>query len=811
MMKPILAEFAELVAAAAPQPPQSPFLSNLSGKLIESEQAVDPQYWVAHLSSTVEFAKNMDYTLNGEEKIYLEVGPGTTLSQLMRRHDSSATDRVFSSLRREKDQTADETFLLNTLGKLWLAGIEIDWRSFYGGQAAKRVALPTYAYQKERYWVDPASGVPNQFESDYDSRQSPIKRVDDWFYEPVWQLEPLRVNTLKNSDLKPQPMIGDNQRCVVFVDHNTLVKPICEQLAVRGFEVIEVCQAEQYQKFDERAYGINPNDMADYQSLFTALNADAKQLSLIVHAWHVSDDPVDNSRCDPQQAQALLLGLLYLCQALDSQPSSDDIELKVVATNSQYVEPLDIVDPTRGTISAMCKVISAEYANLDCQTIDIRLDVENTNKLAGVNDRLVHELCAKKTHQTISLRNNQRWYQCFEPMTLEAANGSSSMLKNDGVYLISGGLGGIGLSLAEQLSQQVKAKIVLLSRSAFPEQAQWHSTLEQYGDDHSISKKINQIKAIQSRGSQVLVCQTDICDADSVNTMVSRVKAHFGGVNGLIHSAGVAGGGLMSLKTDDMLAAVIAPKITGTIVLDQALANENIDFFINCSSLASVLGGIGQFDYCAANAFQDAFSFAHVNRDTRYITINWDAWAEVGMAVNTAVSENLNEAKQANLRNAITSEEGKAVFKRIIDSGCSQVLVSTETVAYRFDEVRQSSLLFAAHADSKTIASGFQRPQLLIEYVAPKQPFEQQLVQLWEDLLGIAGIGVNDNFFELGGDSLLLNTLVSRVNTQWAVSFGIKLAFASPTIAQMAGFLNNHFNVSSQSDVDDVEYEEEVL
>ncbi|HKV06814.1 MAG TPA: amino acid adenylation domain-containing protein [Thermoanaerobaculia bacterium] len=156
MMDPVLAEFAARVAQAAPKPPALPFISNLTGTWITAEQATDPGYWARHLRSTVRFSEGLATLLAGTRAVLLEVGPGRALGDLARlQADPKSRPAPVSSLRRPNGTEPDSAVMLEALGRLWLAGAEVDWQGFHAGERRRRLPLPAYPFQRQRFWVDP--------------------------------------------------------------------------------------------------------------------------------------------------------------------------------------------------------------------------------------------------------------------------------------------------------------------------------------------------------------------------------------------------------------------------------------------------------------------------------------------------------------------------------------------------------------------------------------------------------------------------------------------------------------------------------
>jgi acyl carrier protein len=265
-----------------------------------------------------------------------------------------------------------------------------------------------------------------------------------------------------------------------------------------------------------------------------------------------------------------------------------------------------------------------------------------------------------------------------------------------------------------------------------------------------------------------------------------------------VHAAGLAGGGIMALKTAQAAEHVLLPKVVGSVVLAEAVASEPLDFMALCSSYTSLLGGAGQVDYCAANAFLDTFAQARSQAGLRTISINWSAWQEVGMAVNTPVPEQLREARGLNLANGIRTAEGQTAFSRILAEPLPQVVVSpqdfdrlTTWFANRQTDQPTDSAALATATAGMAASVGHARPRLSTAFAAASSDVEQQLVDMWRTLLGIAEIGIHDSFFDLGGHSLLATQLLARVQHQFGVDLPLRSIFELQTIAELAERIDN--------------------
>jgi acyl carrier protein len=268
-----------------------------------------------------------------------------------------------------------------------------------------------------------------------------------------------------------------------------------------------------------------------------------------------------------------------------------------------------------------------------------------------------------------------------------------------------------------------------------------------------------------------------------------RAEERFGHIDGVIHSAGVAGGGIIQLKTRAAAEAVLAPKLKGALVLDELMRARRPDFVVLCSSLASVLGGAGQVDYVAANAFLDALARRNTAGYGPFtVSVNWDTWSQVGMAVDTTVPRDLAEARRLSLETGIRPEEGRQAFGRILAQHLPQVLTSVTELDPRLTAVAPHAAADSSGASRAALASPA-RPDLESEYVAPRNEVERTIAEIWQEFLGFEKVGVHDSFFDLGGHSLLATRLASRLRETFQVALTLQTLFEAPTVAGLAAFI----------------------
>ena len=802
MMEPMLAAFRERVSTVARQAPRIPYVSNLTGTWVTENQAMDPSYWVRHLRETVHFSAGLRELLKDGPRVLLEVGPGQTLCGLVRHHpDSEAEHVAVASARHPRESRPDEEVLFGALGRLWLAGVDVDWAGLHAGERRRRVPLPTYPFERQRYWIDarhtpladgPRSLAPEGKKAD----------IADWFYRPTWRSSEPPLGG-------PGEPGGDDSRWLVFADECGLGPRLAQSLVEGGRRVISVTPGERFARRGKGTYAIRPGEAADYEALLRDLSAEGAVPDRIAHLWGVTR--LADAAPSLERSQDLgFFSLVFLAQALGSQSVDKEVGLTVVTSGMQEVSGEGLACADKATVLGPCRVIPQEYANVSCRSVDIRTPDSGVWSDEEV-DQLLAECSDLWGDPVVAYRRDERWVQSFEPVRVERRPAAASRLRERGVYLITGGLGGIGIELARFLADTVQARIVLVGRTGLPPREEWAAWRESRGEAESTSRRIGKVQALEASGAEVLVLSADVSDREQMEEAFARAEARFGKVHGVIHSAGVAPGGVIQLKTREMAERVLAPKVTGTLVLEALLKDRNPDFVLLCSSLASALGVPGQVDYCAANAFQDAFARGRAGAPGPFVlSLNWDTWVEAGMAVESEAPRAFRERLAAPPATAdgILSAEGTEVFARALSRSRPQLLVSTVELAPRVERFRASS---GPRAEAgRDVAARHPRPEMSIPYVAPRTPAEQTIADVWQELLGFERVGIHDNFFDLGGHSLLLVQVHRRLRELFpGRDFSVVELFTYSTIAALAGHLSGAPGGSVPAGLEELEAEAE--
>lgn len=778
MMSPILQEFKDAFAKVSFNKPSIPVVSNVTGTWMMDEDAVDPDYWARHLRHAVQFDTGIQTLLEGGCDIVLEVGAGQSMSALVKQHRALAADQVVLSSLPHAREVENESFVLaNCVASLWRAGASLDWQAYNRDEALGRIPLPTYPFERQRFWIEPKTG------NDQPKSIAPVRAaLADSFYTLNWK----RLNPLKRSisdDLKKSP-----KTWLILADQLGVASSLGQRLSELGHKPIIVDRADTYQKLDHLSYQINPGNSEDYKNLLEDLHRNQLVPDHVMHMWGITpgqDSPVS----DDAPEISSFFSMLWLMQAISSQASLTPLHVCIAATGMYEVDGRDKVDTIKSMLAGPRSVIPLEFANVSCRIVDIQLPASDTES-GEAADRLLKEVGAWSAESTVALRDNHRWAYSLEKATLEMPMGGST-LRKQGVYLITGGTSGIGLVLAEHLARTQQARLILTGRRVVPPRDQWQQSIDDPSTEKSTSYLLQKVMEMELAGAEVELRSADVCDRVGLAGLVDGIYAQWGVLNGVIHSAGVPGGGIIALKSRDEVERVLAPKVTGTNNLLDILKGRTLDFIALCSSVDAIRGVDGQIDYAAANAYLDAVArLSATSSTTRVVAINWPTWREVGMSVSVEVPEAMKARRHELLKLALTNAEGVEAFERILASPYEQVIVAPTEIhvpkTKRLDSLNQEVIKSVPADIKKPTRTLHPRPQLATPYVAPENEIEEQLAGIWQDLFGIERIGTKDNFFALGGHSLMAVRLTFRVREHFQVEFPLQDLFKAPTISETA-------------------------
>ena len=631
LLDPILPEFREALWRLRLSAPERPYISNLSGTWITAKEACDPEYWVRHFRNTVRFSDGLATLLESGDRVLLEVGPGQTLSTLARQQPKRPRAAV-PSLRRSDDGTPDARFLRGAFGRLWASGVSVSWSHLRGDERRRRMPLPTYPFERQRYWIEPTVRPGGAAATEVELER--LENVSDWFYRPVWRREELPARDTPPADEAAK------RRWLVFADAEGLAARMIDQLEAVGHEVIVVREGDAFYELGCREYAIAPEGgVESYSQLIEELARQGLLPDRIAHFWLATPE----RRARPGSSffhhveERGFYSLLFLAQALGGEDLGQAIHVGVVTNGMQAIGDELLRDPEKATVLGPVRVIPQELPGLSCQSIDVALprgaDASGADgALRRLAEQLALEIHPDRADTTVAYRGDERFVEDFEPV--HTSDGTEARIREGGVYLVTGGLGGLGLELAGHLARTARAKLALIGRTPLPEREDWERWLESHGSTDPTSQKLRRLLEIEDCGSELMVVAADVANVVRMREVLDQIQARFGTLHGVFHAAGSVDDAPLQAKTQSSIQAVFTPKIQGTLVLDELLRESELELCVLFSSTSSHLGPAGQVDYVAACSFLNAFARSRAQRESRYtVALDWGVWRDAGAAV----------------------------------------------------------------------------------------------------------------------------------------------------------------------------------
>ncbi|MPZ81183.1 MAG: SDR family oxidoreductase [Actinophytocola sp.] len=809
MLEPARDELVAWVTAnIEPQAPKLPYVSNVTGERATEELVTAPEYWARHMCSPVRFADGLTTLLADPDPALLEIGPGQSLSAMTRVHPACVQKRwplVMAALPASADPRPDDRVLTEAVGQLWLTGVPIDWAALQAGRPLRRVPLPAYPFQRKDYWLEPArterkpafgadliSAAGSTGLSDAENPAAaltsmPLLPEADWLHAPVWRQTAPRAAKLPTA------------RWLVFTDTgaaDAVSGPLVERLPGTAVLVRPGSEFASGSGEHTAGYTVRPGENADLKAMLRELRDGPGLPERVVHLWSLSGSAVERG----------IHTLVALAQAA-SDLGAEKWALDIVTAGSQQVTGAEDVDAENATLLGPVRLVPVEYPGTRCRLVDLDpAELANPDRLVAA---LAVEVGDAATEALVALRRGRRWVPDFEQLE---SRERTDLLRENGVYLVTGGLGGIGLAMAEGLAREFHAKLVLFGRTGLPPRDTWDAVLAKPDVKDEVRRRLEGVRTLEELGAEVEIVTGDVGSQSDVDAAVRAAVTRFGGLNGVLHAAGLPGVGLMQFKTRAEIEKVLNPKVAGTLAIDRAvrdLGPDNpVDFIALFSSITSSTGGgPGQVDYCAANAFLDSYALQAAGRPDgpRTIAINWGEWEWNAWASGlTGYSNDVQDFFRGFRKTfGIGFDAGWRSFQRALASDQPLVVVSTQDFAgmVAASGMFTVDLAVAAHTAEAGGSGRHPRPELNTAYVAPAGEVETAIADVWADLLGLQQVGTEDNFFELGGNSLVGVEIMIRIRRRLGIDeLAPHVLYEAPTVGALARLLDA--SAVAESDVD---------
>jgi phthiocerol/phenolphthiocerol synthesis type-I polyketide synthase E len=734
LTQPAVPVFDETLRGLQLSPPTVDFYSAALGRLAGPDEAVDPGFWSSQLVRPVLFADALDAMAARPGRLLMvEVGPGRALTTVARRHPDVTADRhrVIPTLaQRRTDPLAEVRSALAAVAAVWTEGHPVDWSAVEDLAEVGRVPVPGYPYERTRYWID-LGPEPDAAEG-FAVGSSPFSLAS-------WQ----------EKSREPLPPDGAGAVAVTLLPPNPAwAQEITEGLRGAGLRVVSLTPGTSFEDNTE-SFVIRPGEVWDLARVFRSLKDRGVAPGVLVHAGTLG---LDSDAVREQLTAGFASGAELVRQAARASIPGPRPGLLVLTEHAVDVSGHDPLRPGYAALTALVRAVPDE-------------DVVDWAKLVDLGDRvsaddLADEIRDRGGDRLVALRGDRRWVPAERPFAVKP--GPDTPLRRGGVYLLTGGTGGLGGVVARELAGTGLQPVLVLAGRKDP------------ADCEQLPALLAELTAL---GATAEAASCDVTDPAALAALVDDVTRRHCAVNGVFHLAGVVGSGMVAFTSTARSTATIGPKVFGALALAEVFAGRPpLDLFVAFSSRAALDGMSGGADYAAANAVLGALVRAGLPAADRVLSIDWPRWRDVGMAAAEDPSRGL------------APDQGGALLLELLSARTPR-----QVGVRHFLHGRPASSAAAAAAANRIVpaktASGSAPAAAPSGQAAPvdrSAPTEARLRALWTALLGRPEIAADADFFDLGGNSLTAVELMSRVRAEFGVDLGVVALFDHPTLAALA-------------------------
>jgi len=789
-VEPLIDEFATYLSSVPANAPSLRLISDLSGELLSRDRTIAPEYWCQHMRRTVRFADGVRTLAREKIDIGLEIGPATTLSTMAKRVVSDADITWESSL---QPGISASRHLLTSLGALYARGVDVDWNALHRDSRRQRTTVPAYPFEHRSYWIPMHSGGPSspQLTSNVGTESQDIDSddVDHWFHEIVW--EPTPDGPSRTVPQGHWLILGGSPKSR---------GELTARLVRFGCDVTVVRHGEKFKRFGPQQYQIRPGRSRDVRRLLEHLGRKSAPLKGIVHLGDFGIEPLLAFQGRRWRRQMLcgFQSFFVLCSELARLKRAPS-ELWLATTGALAAEINGAQDEhvsiPQTAAWSVARVAARELPATDVRCVDVYPEAADSTALA---DGVWQELQVAGGAREIAVRRGRRLAPQLRQSLQVPDQTRRIQLRDDGVYLITGGLGGLGLALVDELASAGRT-IVLTGRRELPPEEEWPKIAASEDGDRSGGKSIQQLIAalnkVRSCGAYVVYIASDVGRPSAVRSLVDQIRQRFGRLHGILHAAGVLDDRLLHRESVAHFRDVLRPKLRGSVALLNATRDEPLDFLILCSSATTVWGNVGQASYAAANAMLDAWAHQHRNDPfTVVMSLAWTPWSHVGMAARLE-KQQPGSVPNHGLRQ-IEPETGRRILARAFEYPRPHyVLFALDAVAgaprQPFISAESSAAPHGAAVgstdedDAQALDQDADRGEGLENDVRHRMRdrLRGEVAQLLD--LSKADVPADVNLMEIGFDSIMATRLASLLSERLGAVIAPSTVFARPTIEEL--------------------------
>jgi acyl transferase domain-containing protein len=630
---------------------------------------------------------------------------------------------------------------------------------------------------------------------DADQTRDALESLDDCLYEPQWELK-----EIAGASSTEVSMSG---AWIIFRDQQGIGDAICAQLMERGATCFCVDHGQDRSQANDRWMTIRPDNAGDYDELLWAATRLNSVVARVVHLWSL--DAADPEKADLKavhQAQTLgPVSVLHMVQALDRARLTVPPKLWLISRGAQPAgeKPAPLA-ALQSPLWGLGRTIAMESADFWGGMVD--LDPADVPTAAAA--LLLSQFAEQSGEDQTAFRDGRRYVARLNRRTKILSKPERVPVRSDATYLITGGLGGIGLIVARWLVTRGARHLILAGRTPLPDRKAWQGvsrgTIE--------GARISAIRGLESLGATVQTVSVDMGSDLSVTSMIGQCsRAGQRPLRGVFHAAGVTQDELLVNQSAEQMRDILAAKMVGGWLLHRLLADIPLDLFVLFSSFSSFLGPPMLGSYSAANVFLDALAYHRRSLGQVGISINWGAWEEAGMAARLLIDEESNGNRLKGIHNGarvLSTQLALEAMERLLEEGAIQTgVLSIDWKAWHrwtyggLAVAPYLSLLISgqhsrvagrtAKADSpRELILGAQlerRSEMLDSYLA------EEMARILK--VPFSSVDREKPIVNMGFDSLMSIELKNQIETDLGVSVAMSRLIQSPTISELTDFVLN--------------------
>lgn len=580
---------------------------------------------------------------------------------------------------------------------------------------------------------------------------------------------------------------------ILILGKNALQEKLISKISIDTNKIYFVTFGPEYKKENERNYIVSGTE-GDYERLFADINQN--NFSTVYHLATTGSVYTDEEySVYKEEINEGLLSTFFLSKIM-TRNNYRDVHFVLVTENANEVDGKETgIKPANAAFIALTKTTVAEFIGFSYRCID----VDHKTDLEMIVSEMLQDTVSPLK---VAYRDNKRYREVLTSLKLDNNGKRIVEVKNDGVYIITGGTGGLGLEVALNLARLNSCNLCLIARKKLPDRAEWEAIIKA-GENLKQCNLLKNILYIESLGCEITIIPCDVSDYNKMNEIIVELKMKYGKINGVVHCAGIAGDGFLISKPLETFQNVISPKVFGTVVLDEVTKDQKLDFFIMFSSIQSLLGGPGQGDYTAANAFMDSYAALLRKRGVKAHAINWPGWKETGMAFDYNIADGLSVFKTLATQTAISS------LNDIICYDLSNVVPSELDYEYIAKNSSDDNLYWISLSDDlkrklvhyQKVSSNdkvSERKIISVDELILLGKGEDEYTEtekivgyIYAAVLNMSEIDIYENFASMGGNSILATELLKVLNHEFDNILNITDMFTYASVEELSAFIDS--------------------